>query len=89
MQQRIAGSEEARTEFKRRLGNQRGVGRTLCAFANGDGGLVVIGIDDAGAIVGDDENPETVHKRLASSLQTGCGKPVTAECAGTSRKAGG
>ncbi len=74
VQRRIAGGEDARTEFKHRLGDLRRVGRTVCAFANGDGGLVVIGVDDAGAVVGDEENPETVQERLLSFLQTGCGK---------------
>ncbi len=80
VQRRIAGGEDARTEFKRRLGDLRGVGRTVRAFANGDGELVVSGVDDGGAVVGDGENPETVQERLASFLQTGCGKPVTAAC---------
>ena len=39
VQRRIAGGEDARTEFKGRLGDLRGVGRTVCAFASGDGGL--------------------------------------------------
>ena len=43
-------------------------------------GLVVIGVDDTGAAVGDEENPATVQGRLLGFLQTGCGKPVTAEC---------
>ena len=89
VQRRIAGGEDARTEFKRRLGDLRGVGRTVCAFANGDGGLVVIGVDDGGAVVGDGENPETVQERLASFLQTGCGKPVTAACGRHRGGAGG
>ena len=80
VQRRIAGGEDARTEFKWRLGDLRGVGRTVCAFANRDGGLVVIGVDDGGAVVGEGEHPETVQERLASFLQTGCGKPVTAAC---------
>ena len=80
VQRRVSAGEDARTEFKRKLGDLRRVGRTVCAFANGDGGLIVIGVDDAGAVVGEDENPETVQERLASFLQTGCGKPVTAEC---------
>ena len=59
VERRIAGGENARTEFKRGVGDLGGVGRTLCAFANGDGGLLVIGVDDAGAVVGVGENPET------------------------------
>ncbi len=64
VERRIAGGENARTEFKRGVGDLGGVGRTLCAFANGDGGLLVIGVDDAGAVVGVGEHPETVQERL-------------------------
>ena len=80
VQLRIAGSEDARTEFKRGVGDLSAVGKAVCAFANGDGGLLVIGVDDAGAVVGVRENPETVQERLTGFLQTGCGKPVTAAC---------
>ena len=57
------------------------VGRTLCAFASGEGGLVVIGVDDSGTIVGTKEDPDTVQERLTGFLHSGCGKPITAECA--------
>lgn len=77
---RIESGEDAQTEFKRGLGDLSGVGKTLCAFANGDGGLVVIGVDDTGLIVGTKENPESVQERLTSFLNNGCGKPLTAEC---------
>ena len=73
VQRRIAGGEDARTEFKRRLGDLRGVGRTVCAFANGDGGLVVIGVDDGGAVVGDGEN----RKPSRSGWRAFC-RPVAA-----------
>ena len=88
VQRRIEDGEDARTEFKRGFGDLSRLGRTLCAFANGGGGLLVIGVDDAGRVVGDDGNPETVQERLTSFLQTGCGKPVTAEC-GRQDTAGG
>ena len=77
---RIEGGEDTTTEFKRGLGDLSGFGRTLCAFANGDGGLIVIGVDDAGAITGTKEGPESVQERLTSFLQNGCGRPITAEC---------
>ena len=80
VQQRIAGGEDARTEFKRGIGDLRAVGKAICAFANGDGGLLVIGVDDAGAIVGVHESPGAVQARLTNLLQAGCGKPVTAKC---------
>ena len=77
---RIEGGEDARTEFKLGLGDFSRVGRTLCAFANGDGGLVLVGVIDPGVIVGVKEDPESVQERLTSFLHTGCGKPITAEC---------
>ena len=79
-QRRVAGGEDAHAEFKRKLGDLRGVGRTICAFANGEGGLVVIGVDYAGVVVvaaaaeeeeEEEEAPEAVQERLASLLQTG------------------
>jgi Putative DNA-binding domain len=53
----IAGGEGATTEFKRELpaGNQRAIQRAIksvAAFANGDGGTIVYGVDDEGAAVG-------------------------------------
>ena len=77
---RIEAGEGARTEFKRGLGNFRAIARTLCAFANGNGGLLAIGVDDSGAISGVDEDPESVQERITSFLHSGCGRPLTAEC---------
>ena len=77
---RIEAGEDGRTEFKRGLGDLSGVGKTLCAFANGDGGLIIIGVVDPGVIVGVQEDPESVQERLTSFLQTGCGRPITAQC---------
>ena len=79
VQRGIAGGEDAPTEFKRKLGDLRGVGRTGCAFANGHG-VCRDGVDDGGAVVGDGENPEAVQERLASLLQTGCSRAVSAAC---------
>ena len=72
--------EDSRTEFKRGIGNLRGIGKTLCAFANGNGGLIVLGLGDTGEIAGIEENPDSVQERLTSLLHSGCGKPVTAQC---------
>ena len=46
----IAGGEGATVEFKRSLA--RDVGRELCAFANAGGGTVLLGVTDAGKVVG-------------------------------------
>ena len=77
---RIEGGEDAKTEFKRGLGDLKAIGRTLSAFANGGGGLVVIGVDDTGTVTGVREATEDVQERLTSFLHSGCGRPITATC---------
>ena len=72
---RIEAGEGRTTEFKRGF-DQSAIGKAICAFANGEGGLIVLGIDDAGAIVGLDADPHDVHERLTGFLQTGCSEPV-------------
>ena len=77
---RIEAGEDERTEFKRGLGDGSGVCRALCAFGNGDGGLIVLGVEDPGEIVGVRENAERVQERLTDFLQTGCSVPISARC---------
>ena len=76
--QRIEAGEGQHTEFKRGPGDLRGVGRAICAFANTDGGIIVLGVADRGEIVGVREDADTVHERLTAFLQTGCSAPVSA-----------
>ncbi len=76
---RIESGENARTEFKRGF-DRSAISRTLCAFANGDGGLLVLGVDDSQNIVGVEENTEKVQEKLTSILQNSCGRPISAEC---------
>ena len=52
----------------------------ICAFGNGNGGLLVLGVDNAGTIVGVREDPERMQERLTSFLQSGCSVPVSARC---------
>ena len=80
---RIEGGEDARTEFKRGPGDLSLVGKAMCAFGNArGGGLIILGVDDAGTIVGVKENSEKTQDRLTSFLQTGCSaSPLSAECA--------
>ena len=46
----IAAGESGTVEFKRSL--TKDIGRGLCAFANASGGTVLLGVSDAGKIVG-------------------------------------
>ena len=57
----LARGEGAAVEFKRSL--TKDVGRELCAFANADGGTVLVGVSDAGKVVGVAD-----HNRLKSRV---------------------
>ena len=57
----VGRGEGATIEFKRSL--TREFGRELCAFANADGGTVLVGVSDAGKIVGVSD-----HNRLKSRV---------------------
>jgi hypothetical protein len=52
----VAEGESATTEFKRELPDSResviNVMKTVAAFANGDGGTLLFGVDDEGGVVG-------------------------------------
>ena len=76
---RIRVGEDLRTEFRRDL-DLAAVGKAICAFANTDGGAVILGAEDSGKIVGVDDNPEAVQERLTGFLQSGFSAPVAARC---------
>lgn len=75
---RIAAGEDEHTEFKPHFRDRGKVGRSICAFANTDGGLVVLGISNGQKIIGVAEDSEQVQERLTSFLQSGCSSPVSA-----------
>ncbi len=77
---RIKSGEDRRTEFKRDLVHLSGIGRAICAFANAEGGLIILGVDDRGMIIGVREDPDAVQERLTSFLHSGCSVPVPARC---------
>ena len=59
----IAQGEGPTLEFKRAL--TKDLGRELCAFANSDGGILLIGVSDLGRIVGVAD-----HNRAKSRVQS-------------------
>ena len=79
IRQRIAQGEGAHTEFKRAL-ELRLVGRSICAFGNTGGGVLILGVDDAGQVVGVRGDATSARERLANFLQNGCNTPVRARC---------
>lgn len=58
----IAAGESPEVEFQRSLG--RDFGRELCAFANGDGGTVLLGVSRSGEVVGVGNHRRTRAKVL-------------------------
>ena len=76
----IEAGEGRSTDFKRGLGDMSTIGKAMCAFANTEGGVIILGVDDAQAIVGVREDAERVQERLTSFLQSGCSAPVSALC---------
>lgn len=76
---RVQEGEGRTTEFKSRF-DKDAVGKAICAFANGVGGVVILGVDDSGAIVGVAEDPEHLQETITTFLQTGCSTPVGADC---------
>lgn len=78
--QKIASGEDERTELKRTFEKDR-VGEALCAFANSEGGLVILGVDDAQNLVGlgtSEPGADKLTEQLTSYLQTGLSAPVQA-----------
>lgn len=78
--QRIEGGEDEKTEFKQGLGDFSAVGKAICAFGNSEGGLLVLGVDKSGTIVGVKEDAERAQERLTDFLQSGCSVPISARC---------
>ncbi len=74
---RIEAGESAQTEFKSGSVDRSAIGRAVCAFANTQGGVVILGVNDAQEIVGVGEDPERVQERLTTLLHSGCSSPVS------------
>ena len=62
----IAQGEHQQLDFKFRIDDSKKIARTLCAFANTDGGRLLIGVKDNGKIAGVDPNEE-IHMIIAAA----------------------
>jgi len=76
--ERIKRGEGRQIEFKRGLGDLSAIGRAICAFANGEGGVLILGVENSGEVIGVTEDTERVQERLTSFLQSGCSAPIAA-----------
>lgn len=65
----IKGGESNSTAFVRSAEHPGVVAATVCAFLNARGGVVFVGVDPSGEIVGVGADPEAIRRRLESHLQ--------------------
>lgn len=77
--ERIQAGESQTTEFQRGPGDVSAAGKSICAFANTEGGVLILGVDDAQTIAGVNEDAEKAQERLTSFLHFGCSAPVSAQ----------
>ncbi|WP_425399267.1 ATP-binding protein [Aeoliella sp.] len=68
LRQLVAGGESDRLEFKRTTGELRPAMESLCAFLNGSGGQVLIGVSDSGKILGQQVADSTLRE-VGQALQ--------------------
>lgn len=77
-ERRIVAGRDDRTEFVPSLADLSTVGRTICAFANSEGGVLVLGANASGEIGGLEDDPVEVGDWLDDLLDTGFTAPVPA-----------
>jgi ATP-dependent DNA helicase RecG len=78
IESRIQTGESDSIEFRRWDAFPGKVAETVAAFANTDGGVVLLGIADDGTLLGVREDPELVSERITSFLQSALSSPVPA-----------
>ena len=70
--ERLALGEDAGVEFKQQLARRQSereqLAQEICAFANARGGVILVGIDDSGNVIGlsDISNSETIAVEIAN-----------------------
>ena len=63
----IDRGESSTTEFKKSTGQLNAAFETVCAFLNGQGGIVLIGVSDSGKIIGQEVTDNT-RREIANHL---------------------
>ena len=71
VEQQIKAGDSDRLELKRWEAIPGKVADAICAMANTEGGLIVLGVADDGTLVGVPEDPDRAQERLTSLLGTG------------------
>jgi len=74
LKKKIALGESTTLDFKFRIDDQKKIARTLAAFANTEGGTLLIGVKDNGKVAGC--NPEEEFFMIEGAAQVFCQPPV-------------
>ncbi len=61
LQRRVTSGEGPTLEFKRSTGELREALQTVCAFLNGDGGTVILGVRSDGRLIGQEVSDQTLR----------------------------
>lgn len=77
LKRRISEGEGLQLDFKFRIDDQKKIARTLAAFANSEGGSLLIGVKDSGKIAGC--NPEEEFYMIEGAAQVYCQPAVEFE----------
>jgi ATP-dependent DNA helicase RecG len=77
LRERILRWEDPHTDFKRALGHRTELEKDLVCFANGDGGQLIIGVDDGRNVVGVERTDELMLTVDDVAFQR-CSPPITA-----------
>ena len=72
----ISQGEDQQHEFKRLIDNPESIAGEIVALANSDGGLLFIGVEDDGTIVGCSD-PAKVKQTLTNICRDRCRPPIT------------
>jgi ATP-dependent DNA helicase RecG len=72
----VAGGEDSFTEFKREISERSDFAGEMVAFANTEGGYILLGVDDTGKIVGVDA-PQRVEEQVINLARQNCRPPIT------------
>lgn len=72
----IAGGEDSYTEFKRDISQRSDFAGELVAFANTNGGQILVGVEDDGTIVGV-PNPQQTEEAIVNIARNNCVPPIT------------
>ncbi len=76
IEEMLAGGEDSFTEFKRDVTQRSDFAGEMIAFANTEGGRILIGVNDDGQIAGVD-NPANVEEAVLNLARQNCNPPLT------------